>query len=367
MSREHRGLGTVYLRGRVWWVVYHVRGRRLYESSRSEDRTVAVALLKRRLGEVGLGRPVGPDVQRTTFEDLATMLTDDYAANGRRSGARMETSLTHLRAAFGLDRAGDITTDRMTRYVRARLDAVAAPASIRNELAALKRAFRLAHRAGRVAAVPAFPSLAVDNVRSGFFEPEDLAALLRELPVPLRPVVRFAALTGWRKGEILGLTWAAVDFTAGTVRLEPGTTMNRQGRVFPFTALPALADLLREQRETTYAVQRARGEIIPWVFHRGGVPIRDFYVAWRSAVDRAAHEERGVVLVLVRPQLVGRILHDLRRTAVRNLERAGVSRSVAMSLTGHKTEAVYRRYAIVDSAAQREGVAKLATFTQGVR
>ncbi|MFQ5747417.1 MAG: tyrosine-type recombinase/integrase, partial [Gemmatimonadota bacterium] len=95
-------------------------------------------------------------------------------------------------------------------------------------------------------------------------------------------------------------------------------------------------------------VERERGTIVPWVFHRDGEPIRSFRRAWIGACKRAGLE--------------GAWFHDLRRTAVRNLERAGVSRSVAMKLTGHKTEAIYRRYAIVDSVALSEGVDKLARF-----
>ena len=56
------------------------------------------------------------------------------------------------------------------------------------------------------------------------------------------------------------------------------------------------------------------------------------------------------------------LLHDFRRTAVRNLERAGVPRSTAMQMTGHLTESVYRRYAIVDATMLTEGAAKLQTF-----
>ncbi|HSM05479.1 MAG TPA: tyrosine-type recombinase/integrase [Longimicrobiales bacterium] len=62
--------------------------------------------------------------------------------------------------------------------------------------------------------------------------------------------------------------------------------------------------------------------------------------------------------------LEGSWFHDLRRSAVRRLERAGVSRSVAMKLTGHKTESVYRRYTIADSKALEEGVEKLARFAE---
>src|SRR5687768_5 len=128
------------------------------------------------------------------------------------------------------------------------------------------------------------------------------------------------------------------------IRLEVGTTKNEDGRVFPVDALPALAELLRSQRNLTDTVQSMTGKKVPWVFHRFGKRIRSYQDGWRAACERAG---------------IKRILHDTRRTAVRNLERAGVSRSVAMKLTGHKTEAVYRRYAIVNEADLREGVMKL--------
>ena len=112
--------------------------------------------------------------------------------------------------------------------------------------------------------------------------------------------------------------------------------------------LPPLGALLARQREHTDAVERAQERIIPSVFHRDGAPIKSLRAAWTKATDAAG--------------LVGRIPHDFRRTAVRNLERAGVPRSVAMKLTGHLTESVYRRYAIVSEADLSAGVAKLAAL-----
>ncbi|HET7225581.1 MAG TPA: site-specific integrase [Candidatus Eisenbacteria bacterium] len=275
------------------------------------------------------------------------MLSDDYVVNGYRSLDRAERSVAHLREVFGRDRAVDITPDRVSAYIRARLD-VAKPATIRLELAALGRMFTLAVRAGRVSHRPSFPSIDVRNVRTGFFEEGQLRAVIAQLPEHLRPVIEFAYLTGWRKGEVLGLQWRQVDFAAGTVRLEPGTTKNDEGRTFPFAALPALEALLRAQRARTRALEHAGGLVIPWVFHRAGKPILSFHAAWTEACRRA--------------QVPGRLVHDLRRTAVRNLERAGVSRSVAMKLTGHKTESVYRRYAIVSEADLSDGVRKLAAL-----
>ncbi|MEX2582585.1 MAG: site-specific integrase, partial [Gemmatimonadota bacterium] len=208
----------------------------------------------------------------------------------------------------------------------------------------LKRAFNLAVQAEILPSRPHIPSVKIRNTREGFFEAPELERVLSELPAPEAAVTRFAALTGWRKGEILPLRWSQVDFEGGVVRLY--TSKNDEGREFPFRSLPPLAALLEEQREHTRAIERQAGRIIPHVFHRKGRPIRKMDGTWRSACERAGIPDA--------------LFHDLRRTAVRNLEKAGVPRSVAMKLTGHKTEAVYRRYAIADHAALSEGVEKLA-------
>jgi len=107
-----------------------------------------------------------------------------------------------------------------------------------------------------------------------------------------------------------------------------------------------LRALLERRQAITRRCERAQGRIIAHVFHRYGTPIKTLRRAWRTACKEAG-----------RP---GLLLHDLRRSAVRNLERAGISRSVAMKLTGHKTEAVYRRYAIVAESDLREAGTKLA-------
>ena len=122
-----------------------------------------------------------------------------------------------------------------------------------------------------------------------------------------------------------------------------------EGREFPLT--PMLREALERQVQKTEALQKEKGAIIPWLFHRKGKPIIAFRRSWRSACKGAG--------------VPGKIPHDFRRTAVRNLERAGVSRSAAMAMVGHKTQAIYQRYAIVGSPALKEAGAKLALFHEG--
>jgi len=134
-------------------------------------------------------------------------------------------------------------------------------------------------------------------------------------------------------------------------RLEPGETKNAQGRMFPL--FPELRNLLEQQRRYTDDVERERGQIVPWIFHRNGKPITSVRKAWDRACAAAGF-----------PSLIP---HDLRRSAVRNLERADVPRSTAMSMVGHRTESVYRRYAITDEAMLREGAEKLARLHEAAK
>lgn len=333
LKARERGEGRIYQRGKIYWIQYCRRGRVYRETSHSADRRDALKLLRKRLAEIATGRHA-PDAERVRLADLTGMIEDDYRLNAQRSVDRVQRAFRHVREYFGDARALDLTPARLVTYANHHSADGAAPATVANELAALKRGFSLAVRAGRLLHRPAFPVIHLDNARSGFFEEAEFRSLLAELPEYLRASMTFAYLTGWRlASEVLPLRWLQMDIATGTVRLEPGTTKNREGREFPLAALPELAELLNDQRERTRVLERQTGVLIPWVFHRRGQQIKSFRTAWRLACRRAG--------------LVGMLPHDFRRTAVRNLERAGVPRSVAMKLVGHKTEAMYRRYAIV--------------------
>ena len=215
------------------------------------------------------------------------------------------------------------------------------------ELTALTRAFSLALQSGKLLAKPHTPMLRESNARSGFFEREQFDAVVNRLPAEVQPVIRFAYVTGWRiDSEVLPLEWRQVDFSAGEVRLDAGTTKNDEGRVFPFTA--ELRAVLEEQCTAADALARA-GVICPWVFHRDGKRIRRFEKVWKPACRAAG--------------CPGRIPHDLRRTAVRNLVRAGVPERVAMQMTGHKTRSVFERYNIVSDGDLRAAARSIDAFT----
>ncbi|MGH9426548.1 MAG: tyrosine-type recombinase/integrase [Terriglobia bacterium] len=330
-----------------WWIKYYRNGRPIRESTGTPKETQAKDILKLREGDVARGLPVNAKMGRVKIDELLEDLRTEYKVNGRRTLADLEGRCkNHLIPFFGGRKAAHITTADVNRFVVMRQETGATNAEINRELSAFRRAFSLAHKGGKLLHKPYIPALKENNVRQGFFEREQFEAVRRLLSSDLQPVATFAYVTGWRtRSEILTLQWNQVDFVGGVVRLNAGTTKNDEGRVFPFLIDEELTALLIDQKSKTERLQKELGIICPWVFHRSGTNIRDFRGAWEKACIEAG--------------LPGRLVHDFRRTAVRNLERAGVSRSVAMKLTGHKTESVYRRYAIVSESDLSDAVTKL--------
>jgi len=263
--------------------------------------------------------------------------------NGRRSLKTLRFYIAALRSAFVGSRALDVTEERIARYTRARLAEGYASATINRELAALRRAFRLAVRQKRLSAAPTIALLAEHNVRQGFVDPATFEAIATQLPAVIRDLARFAYLSGWRKGEVGTLAWTDVDRQHGLVVLRREHSKNEEPRLLPLT--PALAAIVeRRWQARTVARPDKTSQLAEHVFHRAGRPIKSFRRAWAAACQAA-----GVPRVL---------FHDLRRSAVRNFERAGVSQAVAMKLSGHKTPSIYRRYRIVDESDLREALAK---------
>jgi integrase len=352
--RRRRPEGCVYRRRRTWWFKWtDVHGKVHYRSSGSRDRTVAENLLRDELKRKADGLTASPDPLRCLVDDLLGALENRYQVEGRRSLERLQDSITHLLRLFRGVPAAQVRGNDVLRYATLRMEEGAAAATVNRELAALRAAYRLGLDNDVIVAMPRIRLLPENNARKGFADAGQVEAICRNLQPAVADAVRFMFITGWRsRSEVLRLTWGQVDLPGGFVRLEPGTTKNNEGRNFPL--IPELRRLLERRQEHTRRCERAQGRIIPEVFHRYGRTIRSMRRAWMTACRKAG--------------VPGLLLHDLRRSAVRNLERAGVSRSVAMKLTGHKTENVYRRYAIVAESDLREAGAKLAAaLTDGSR
>jgi integrase len=322
-------------------------GKRTQIRTDARTRSEALDKLRNKLTEMSEGR-FDPDAAHTRVVDLYADLKRDYEINGKRV-ADLAKRWAHLEAPFGNDLATAVTTPRIRLYVEERLAEKAARATVQRELAALRRMFRLGTQADKVVRVPHFPTIRCDNARSGFFERDQFEKVRSELPEYLRPLATVAYWTGWRKGELLRLERRQIDLVAGTLRLDPGTTKNREGRL-AYLPEEALA-VLREWEEKTTAFERERGIIVRHVFHNDGQPIHNHYAAWRSACERAG--------------VPGRMLHDFRRTAARNYVRAGVHERVAMELLGHKTRSIFDRYNITSEQDLREAAARVAVVPVG--
>jgi integrase len=329
----------------VWWMKYYDHGRPIRESAETTDRAVAKRKLQQREYEISTGLHHGPQVDRTKFEDLVEGVRADYAMNRRKSTRRLNDFITHLSASFSRMRAAHINSDKIKAYVLKRQQEDAANGTINRELGCLKRMFRLAYQQTppKVARVPHIPMLEEHNIRSGFLEHEEFLSLRGALPDYCQVAVSIAYYSGMRMGEVFSLEWKQVNWAEGKLFLRSQDTKTDAPRVLYLTDdLRRVLMAWRERCEKKWPICR-------WICHRGGIRLESIKHSWRKGCARVG---LGQVVRDESGKLVwkGKIPHDFRRTAVRNMLRAGVPEKIAMAISGHKTRSVFDRYNIVNEA-----------------
>lgn len=366
MAKTRRRHTGVFKRGAHWWFAYSRYGREYRKSAAKAgypDSFEGAKLARSDyLTRYAIGhRHPSAETERLTLHQLLGLVVREYWHNSQRSLAtlcgtqptdaesleRMLAApfggrLGHLEEFFGADTRAIEPLD-IERYKTHRLREKAAAATVNRELAALRRAYRLAVADNALRfprdAVPAFRMLEENNVREGFVEPEAFATIATHLPVDLQDFAWFALLTSWRRGSVARLEWSAIDRERRVLRLLRIWTKTRQAVEIPLTAaLWAIIERCWQAR--FYRALGGETNESRYVFHRAGKPVGDFRKAWATACKAAGLKDVW--------------FHDLRRSGIRLRTLAGVREKDSMYLSGHRTRKVFDRYNIttLDDARQ---------------
>lgn len=336
-----RKRGSTVRRGNIWWIKYSYKGVPVWESTGSRKEPNANKLLAQRLAEITLGdKPFTR--ANLTVADLVQLVLQDYELRRLKDAKitryRAEKNILPLMGSVKVTRFG---TMHVKEFIKGRRAAGASDATLNRELSIVRRGFSLGlqHDPPLVLRVPHIPKLEEDNVRQGFLERDQYEALRAALPERLRCLFVIGYHLGLRKSTLRALTWEQVDFLAGNIRV-----VKRQVKQSKAQTVPIYGEM-KAWLDMAFA---ARTPACPFVFQWKGKRIGTHLDGWKAAAAAIGLPELH--------------FHDLRRTAVRNMERAGIPRKIAMSITGHLTESTFRRYDIVDEADLRRAGQKMADY-----
>ena len=391
-----RGQGRVFKRkgSPFWWISYYVHGeeqREVAHHSRTteklqateDNRQQAERFRKRRIGEVIAeqhGGPafVGPAQQRTTVNELLDALQKDYELRNKWSN-RSASTFKAPRAKFGAWRATAVSSEAIAAWQLELREQKYADATINRFCQVLGQSFKLAIENKRLANAPVIKHLSeVGNERQGFFETADFGSVVSNLPDHLRDFCRFGFATGKRRGSIKSLRWS--DVSDGIIYFGAKNVKARKAESVPIEG--DVKEILERCRaKMVWKTKDGQSRFSEYVFHHEGRPIGDFRKAWAAAcvvagigkyacpqcdgdVDAEHHcDNCSAVWTKEKLKFLGsRLFHDLRRTASRNMIRAGVPQSVAMRITGHRTDSMFRRYAITDEGQKREALERTQEY-----
>jgi integrase len=347
-ARAKYGEGSVVQRGTRWQISYYdTEGCRRRESYSTEAKARKALKTKLVLKDAG---KLDPAEGRITIDAIADRYLSDRKGVAPKSYDWLkQTWEQHLKPFFGGFLASRITTEKLIDYRNERLAADASPTTVNKELTILRAIFNHGledYTPPKVTRVPKFPErLKEPPPRQGFLSDEQYDKLQEHCTEPwLRALLAIAYTYGFRRAELVGrpqrnqppMRVSQIDMKNRTIDLNPGHTKNEAGRVVKMTE--EVYDLLRPCIEG----KKPNEAVFTW---SDGSPVKDFRQTWDKLIAKA-----GV------PNL---LLHDLRRSAARNLVRAGVERDVAKRITGHKTDSMFSRYNIVTETDLADASTKL--------
>jgi len=380
-KRRGRGEGSLYLRGKTWWVQYRDNGLIHRESAGTEKKTEAIGFLQQRIAEIRTEGRSRRDLENVTLGELMGDYLLYFDQKGKRDKERVFTVFGHFarlqapelteaidkvkKGGMSLDqlategrRAISMSDAQIESYKRQREEEDASHSTINRELDVMRRIFKLGVERRKVHPfrIPVFEKYAPSDPRRGFISRAELQKLLDHLPEWLKPVVEFSFHTAWRKREVTGLMWEHVDLDNRTILLP--SRLSKNGKPRPIYIDDAIHRILMNQKKR----QLADGvRTYPLVFHRMRSfgnnrrnrrphPVGDFRKVWSAACEKIG--------------LDSLLFHDLRRSGIREMVRSGYSEQTAMEISGHRTNETFRRYNIQDLEDQRRAADRRKQFLE---
>lgn len=331
---------SLYLRGKSWYYDFQYRGQRYTGCIGKVSKTVAKEIFAKKKAEAVEGRYELPSKKPSLlFEDMAVEYLKYYKANRRpRSVERHEMAYKAVKPTFFGKRLTDINSFLIEKYKRIRKEQGRSEVTINRELAFLKNMFTMAITWGKASENPVkqVRMFREDNGRTRALVEDEEARLLSHCGPYLKPIVITALHTGFRKSELLSLTWGNVDFRHHMIKVTAGYSKNGEARSIPMTSV--LTQTLREIRIT--------GDPSAPVFRtREGKPYRDISTSFSTAVRRA--------------RITDFTFHDLRHTLASRLVMRGVDLATVKELMGHKHIHMTLRYAHLAPGHKRSAIAVL--------
>ncbi len=307
-----------------WVAQFYVNGQRFRKSTGTSVKAEAEAKLRDWMGKSERGEKSAPQTQALSYGQIR----DDYVAHAvrtqmkslatRKDGTRCFGPQTVLDNFFKGRKVNTIDRDLLGKFVASRQAAGAANKTINGALGLLRTMFQYAKESDKLTVIPKFDLLSWKS-RQGFLPAEAFQKLFDAMPAHLRPLLLLLYTTGCRIGESSKILWSAVDLNAGTITLLEGETKNDEARVLPL--VPALVTLLEVSTNRD-------GKVFPskWAMQH----------QWHKACTKAG--------------IKGLLIHDLRRSAVRNMMMTpGAQQAEAMKVSGHKDASVFMRYNIIST------------------